>query len=528
VRPATLALIGILLGGSCWLGLSRGLWTPDEPREAGISRAMSDDPGMIPALNGQAFIEKPPLYYWTTGLALRLAGGPSAAALRAVSAIAAGLTLLATFCWIARAVSRELAAIATVVLATTSVFLTSAHWVRIDALLLLFCTTAIWAAWERIGRGGGASFLALFYASLVLALWTKGLVGPALVAAGLTAHVALTRSLRPLLPLRPLAGLALMAAALGGLAVAIGLAGGAAAVKTWLWVNHVERFVHPVATGHERPLPYYLWTLPVAILPWLVPFVSLFHVRGPLWRRDRVDAALLRFALAMSTGPLALLSLSSSKREVYLLPLLPPLSLLMGAAVAGRIEQRRHGVAPGAWMTAGDWAQAVILGLLGPAPAVAFMVATRAVTPIAAVSALLGTALAGAGAVAVVRRDAPRAFWLGSASIGVAVAGIFTLIVPEIDRVKNMAPFIAQVDAALPPGAAVPAVGADETLLGIVPFCTGRRVVPLDPGSPVDAPFVLVQTVDRSQPAGAFTAGYESVAAREFGPTRRMDLLRRR
>ena len=105
--------------------------------------------------------------------------------------------------------------------------------------------------------------------------------------------------------------------AVAALAAAIAASGGTAALRTWFWVNHVERFVHPVATGHKAPLVYYLWTLPTAIAPWLVPFLALFHVKGPLWRRDRADAALLRFAAAVTFGPLVVLSLASSKRRSH-------------------------------------------------------------------------------------------------------------------------------------------------------------------------------------------------------------------
>ena len=43
----------------------RGLWTPDEPREADISWRMSQQiDRSIPHLAGSPFLEKPPLTYW--------------------------------------------------------------------------------------------------------------------------------------------------------------------------------------------------------------------------------------------------------------------------------------------------------------------------------------------------------------------------------------------------------------------------------------------------------------------------------
>ena len=489
---------------------------------------MFDHPGVVPTLNGEAFIEKPPLYYWATAGSFRLGGGPSVAAARAVSALAAVLTLLVAFVWVARAVAVETGAFATVMLGTFAAFITSAHWVRIDGLLLLFCTIALWAAWERIGRSGGASFLAIFYAVLVLALWTKGLIGPVLIAAGLMTYAAVSRNRKVLAPLRPFAGIAVMLAAVASLAAAIAATGGVEALRTWFFVNHVERFVHPVATGHQRPFAYYVWTLPTAIAPWLVPFVALFYARAPLWKRDRPDAAILRFALSMVAGPLVVLSLSSSKREVYLLPLLPPLALLMASAIRDRIDASERSFSPSIWILTGDWVQAAILGLTGIAPAVAYVAFTKHVTPASVVLGLSGLVSASALVLAVAHKNARRAFWVGAASLGLAIAGAFALLVPQADAIKDLSPFVVSIDGMLPRGEPVRALGADETLLGIVPFVTGRRVIPIEAAQLAEAQFVLVQSVEKEPVPAALEAEYERVAMREFGSSRQMALWRRR
>src|ERR1700689_1545367 len=85
-------LSGLLLVGL--RGCNRGLWTPDEPREAEISREMALSPGVIPTLNGQRFIEKPPLYYWVVAGVYRIAGRASVSGARAVSVVAGFATLL--------------------------------------------------------------------------------------------------------------------------------------------------------------------------------------------------------------------------------------------------------------------------------------------------------------------------------------------------------------------------------------------------------------------------------------------------
>src|SRR5262245_37527120 len=92
-KPGT-AFLWAALATLCFLGVGRSLWTPDEPREAEIGREMYLRPGLIPTLNGEAFYEKPPLYYWTLSAAYLVGGGPSPTAARAVSSLACFLTLV--------------------------------------------------------------------------------------------------------------------------------------------------------------------------------------------------------------------------------------------------------------------------------------------------------------------------------------------------------------------------------------------------------------------------------------------------
>jgi hypothetical protein len=199
----------------------------------------------------------------------------------------------------------------------------------------------------------------------------------------------------------------------------------------------------------------------------------------------------------------------------------------MALTTIERIEALRLGASPGRWARAGDWLQAAILGLAGLAPAGAAVVSTRSVTPASAILAVSGLATAGALALAVVRRDAGRAFWIGAASMGVALVGAFAIVVPRVDAIKDFRPFLLAVDAILPQGEAVRAMGIDETLLGIVPFVTGRRVIPIETKDLNDASFVLVQSSGEEPNPAGLESVYERVVFRTFGPRRRMALWRR-
>src|SRR5690348_15080283 len=72
----------------------RGLWTPDEPREADIAWRMSQqNDRTLPYLGDIPFLEKPPLSYWLSAAAIEK-WGDSPASARAPNVLYAIVTAL--------------------------------------------------------------------------------------------------------------------------------------------------------------------------------------------------------------------------------------------------------------------------------------------------------------------------------------------------------------------------------------------------------------------------------------------------
>lgn len=517
--PLMLALLLLL----SFLGLNRGLWTPDEPREAEVSREMMLAPGVIPTLNGAQFIEKPPLYYWTVAGAYRLAGAPSAATARAVSSIAGFLTLLVVFLWGRRADCTTVGLVASCMLATSLQFVITAHWILIDPMLMLFTTTAAWAAWELLRGAGGALAVGSLYLSLALALWTKGLIGPVLIGAGLAAYSAIERRW-PGRVLHLGIGLASMATAFAILAAAIYASGGTHALWEWIWVNHVLRFLHPLHTGHDAPFHYYLWTLPFAMLPWLAPAADAMRPRR--WHQG--GAALRRYCITVAIAMVAVLSASATKRGIYLMPVLPILFLGLATGVRDWLEEHT----PGTGLGLGWLAQATLAGMFALAPPVAALVYLHRPDWMAVAFLAVSASACIMLVMAYQRRDAK----LGLASVVctalVGAAAVLVLAPHAVDAEKNMAPFLKTVDRQLPPGERVAAFGTDETLAAIVPFVTGRGVDPIDAaeleairsGAAPPPPYLLVQTKVKNVNPPDLGKGYVLVESRYFGPGRNIAL----
>jgi 4-amino-4-deoxy-L-arabinose transferase-like glycosyltransferase len=514
------------------LGCNRGLWTPDEPREAEISREMALAPAVIPTLNGTRFIEKPPLYYWTVAAVYRLTGGPSVLAARSVSVAASLATLALLYAWGRTAHSRAVGELSALMLATSLQFMVSSHWVLIDPLLMLCTTCAAWAAWELLARRDAMLLRVAFYLALVLALWIKGPIGPVLIGAGLLVYVLIDRPVH-WRRLRPIAGISVLSLAIVLLGLAIWQQGGDAAFYEWAYVNHVQRLLNPGNTGHRQPFLYYSWTLPMAVLPWLLPLIEA--LRPAHWRRAQVRALRAycdpaRYGALMSGGMLALLSLSATKRETYLLPLLPLLFLWLGIR---SYEWWQH------WQLRTDrhlgalwWLHVLLLSLYVVAPPLAGWVWLKVPNPWI-LAALFVAALAALGLFhtsATAQRARAGVATLVCAYVGSALA--LALAPMLLNGTKDMGAFVRSIGQQLPAGQPVYALGVDETLEAEIPYYTGRTLVPLDPkvlranANAVTLPEWLLVQDNHDGRAATLGPRYVLVASHAFGPGRSLFLWR--
>jgi 4-amino-4-deoxy-L-arabinose transferase-like glycosyltransferase len=523
-QTQTWLALAVLLAIS-FLGVARDLWTPDEPREAEIAREMWLAPTIVPRLNDARFIEKPPLYYWTVATTYALLGGPSPAVARAVSAAAAFGTLVLVFLWGGRAFSPVVGLAAAVGLATSAQFMWTSHWIVMDSLLMLFTTVALSAGHEIVHGRASRNALLLFYFGVLAALWTKGLIGPALIAAALLAYAALRRSFAVLRPLHPFAGAAFVVVMTAALAAAIAADSGWDAVREWLWVNHVERVTNPATTGHDQPVLYYLWTVPTAVFPWWLPFAALFRpstwTRDPTpWHRDKL------FLAAATLGMVLLLSVPATKRGLYLMPVLPPLMLLLAAVAAewwtsGASRRLREA----AWI-----AQAALVGLFAAAPTAGALAYLRVLDP-RAVSFLIAVAvLLAALVVFSLRGERARALATLATCAIASTVGLVAIAAPLAAPRKDLSPFVAWVGAQVPAAETLYVTGeVDETLDGIVPFVTGRHAEAINAADiETKRPrFVLVQGKSGASSAAALAAPYRRLGSSEVGSDRYLALWSR-
>lgn len=445
----------VLLGAAVlffwWLG-GHDLWAPDEPYFAEGAREMVVDGGgrwAVPHVNGVVTTDKPPLLFWLIALVSLPLGQVTEWTARLPSVLAALGTLALVLSVGRRRFGPRTAALAGVVLATTHLFWDKARWSQTDSLLCLLIWTAL-AAFEayRAGELAGRTAGLIFWAAAALAVLTKGPVGLLLPLGVAVVTLVWDRRLASWRRFAPFAGPLVFAGIVGAWMV-LATVGGSGEYSVWgaLREHFVERGIHGM--HHRQPPWYYLETLPVSLLPWtgLVP--------GALWLAWRRRLSVDRFLLVAALFPVLFFSVSTEKRDLYILPAVPAFALLAAAlvtAVCGWSEAREgEGLKIGrGWVLGGQGAVGGVLALAGAAlfaPPVASRAMAEAPVSAALVGAV-GAALAATGLVTVVLavRRRPLAT-VGATAGGIALLYLLvvTWVYPALEGRKSARPFTERI-----------------------------------------------------------------------------------
>ncbi len=479
------------------------LWTPDEPRDAEIGRAMLvGGDWVVPTLAGEPFLEKPPLYWWVMAGMYRVFGVSDGTA-RAVSAVAGLLTLMLLFDLMRRVTNGRAALVSVLVAGTTFGFYRHFHRAVVDPWLALFVMLGYWAFVLSAYRGQGeearnarpwAPGVLLLYVAGGLAFLVKGLIGPATIAAPVAAAILVGRRWGYLRSWAHLPGLALCAALCALWPMMLYQRGGWDLLKVFVVDNLVYRVAPPdpeaglYVGGHRQPLWYYLPTALLMLTPWVIALPALaWWLKGERMPAEWNRGALRFLACVLPVGVL-MLSVPGTKREVYLLPLYAPLAGVVGAWLTAT-------ALPGYRRSLDHRTQGLLIGLLALAgivlaaglPAVDHIHAVRRLageafgtTPPAvyglALLLAVGTAcLAGRGwALWRAREDRGALAAPGLAAL-IAIVGATALFL-RADPPLNLHRLTNDLKAKKVFDAPLAGFRADEVTRGLIPFDTGHTL----------------------------------------------------
>ena len=314
-----------------WFLGAHDLWAPDEPFFGeGAREMLSDGQWLVTHVNGVVNSHKPPLFFWLIAVFSLPLGAVNEFTARLPSVLAALGTLVLIMRLGRRWFGPKTAALAGVLLATTYMFWDKARWSQIDALLcfLIWVALSAFEAW-RSGDADGRRAGALFWCAAGLAVLAKGPVGLLLPLGIVVVALAIERDLGSLRRFAPVVGPLVFVLVTGAWALAATLWGPSDySVLGALREHFVERGMHGM--HHVRPFWYYAERLPLSLLPWTGLLPGALVVA---WRNRRRSAG-LRLALVASVFVVVFFSISTEKRDLYVLPALPAFALMMSVLVA--------------------------------------------------------------------------------------------------------------------------------------------------------------------------------------------------
>jgi 4-amino-4-deoxy-L-arabinose transferase-like glycosyltransferase len=367
----------LLLAGFCaflfFYGLGQfGLIGADEPRYAQVAREMMERGDWVtPTLGGRPWLEKPPLYYWETGLIYRVIGVSDIAA-RIPSAIDATVLVIAVYLFFRRFRS-TLAVDAALITASCAGIIGYARAASTDMpLAAAFCIGMLaWWAWRESGKRG---YLLAFYGLMGLGMLAKGPVAPLLAGVVLVLFSVLIREPRLILRTLWIPGILLFCVVSLPWYVAVQLQN-PEFFHEFILQHNLARFSSNLY-HHPEPFWYFLPVAALALVPWTVFVVVALIESTQVWwvgRRSAMgdlESQFRIFVVCWFLVPIVFFSFSQSKLPGYILPAIPAAAVLLGDYLLRHSEQREP--LP-KWL-------AVLHALLASAPIVPAVLIAYAVT----------------------------------------------------------------------------------------------------------------------------------------------------
>jgi len=312
------------------------LWNPDEPRYAEVSKEMvKGGDWILMHRNGNLYTDKPPLFFWAVAISSFLWQGFTPFSVRFPSALFGTLTVVLTFFIGKRLYSSRTGFLSGLILATSVKFAHLSTRGNIDTTLTFFTTLSIFCflRWYQQGKEGeissrrmrGLSFYG-YYIGMALATLAKGPVGFILPLLVTLLFLLVQKDWKGIRAIRLFPGMLLFLAIVLSWYLPAILIGGNEYLSATLIHHSYERFAK--GSAHIRPILYYFYNFPADFLPWII-FLPAAMAYG---FSEAVTAKRKEFLFLMIWFIFIFLffTLSKGKRGLYLLPVFPAVSLMVG------------------------------------------------------------------------------------------------------------------------------------------------------------------------------------------------------
>ncbi len=281
---------------------------------------------IMPTYNGEPRLQKTPLSYWLVAGLAKITGQIDEFTTRMPSAVFGILSVAAVIYFVNQWLSFRIAILSAAVWATSLGYIRYSHNARPEMVLTFFimlCFLTFYSAVSANTRKRQIIYMLVFWTSFGLANLAKGPAPLPLVLVPLFFYVAVFRWWKQIPKLLPIIGMVIFLAIVlpWPLAIASRLYWNLAVWK----LEFVDRFFGTYASG-GKPLYYYLPKMFQFMLPWAA-FVP-FALAAPFYRVWSKKQPVMQFLWMWFVVGLAFLTISSGKRQHYIIPMMPAMAVL--------------------------------------------------------------------------------------------------------------------------------------------------------------------------------------------------------
>ena len=282
--------------------------------------------------HGVPYADKPPLYLWLLMAAKTLSGSHQMWLLSLFSLVPALVTVSVMSRWVAEDCGKDCAETGGWMLVTCGLFAGMAVFLRMDMLMCMFITLSLRTFYNMVcGRGRRRVNAVMFPVYIFLAVFSKGPMGILVPFVTTVAFLVATGRGHTAGRYWGITTWAVLAVPCIAWFAAVYWEGGSGYLANLLLHQTVDRAVN--SFHHDEPFYYYLIAIWYSMAPWtlLIACLTVYAV----WRRA-VLTDMQKLLLAAVCTTFVMLSLVSSKIQVYLLPLFPP-AVYLAATLLPRV-----------------------------------------------------------------------------------------------------------------------------------------------------------------------------------------------
>jgi len=335
VEITTVVALSLLL---FFYGLGNfGLAGADEPRYAQIAREMLRNNDFVtPTLHGSPWLEKPALYYWRAAAAFRTFGVHDWAARLPSATFALALVVIVYFHMRRFRPGAQFGA--ALITASAAAIIGFSRGASTDMQLAAPFAFAMlgWYAWFETGK---KFWLFDLYFFLAVGTLAKGPVAPGLAFFIVFIFAAIRRDLKLIWKTVWWPGVLIYAAIVLPWYIAVQRAN-KDFFKVFFLEHNLERFATDLFQ-HRQPFWYYIPVLILSLMPWTVyAITALSSAAKQTWRdwrssfpgrvreSEQVGDSFPEFLIIWALFPVLFFSASQSKLPGYILPAIPPCTIL--------------------------------------------------------------------------------------------------------------------------------------------------------------------------------------------------------